>query len=253
MMFKDGRQELPRHETKTFSRRSIEDIKGIVVHQTAGRDNPVNTARYHCMPNHVAETGCPGLLYSFYIRKSGEIWWANDLEAVTWSQGGHGSPVPGLNANKNFLAIVLGGDFSSDGYEGDDGHPTVDQLHALLNLTQHLTGSSEHPALPTELFDALPDCASDALWGHKQFGKQFCPGFTAQAMVDGIRHHWNTEEPWDATRWQKALSDAGYDIVADGVWGPMSKGTLVEFQRDKGLTTDGVRGPLTQAALMQGV
>ncbi len=256
-MFRDGRTELARHATRLFKTRSVDEIRGIVVHQTAGGDNPEATARYHVDANHVSSNGCPGLLYTFFIRQNGDVWWANDLHLETWSQGGHGSPVPGTQANKNFLSIVLGGDFSAPGYTGDDGHPTVHQLHSLLCLTQHLTGAARTAELPEELYDAL-SCPPEALWGHKQFGKPACPGATAQAVVDAARWHLSgfvvdgeVLHPWTARQWQTALAERGYLALSDidGVWGPTSKAGLVDFQAKAGLTVDGFRGALSQASL----
>lgn len=49
---------------------------------------------------------------------------------------------------------------------------------------------------------------------------------------------------------QQALFDAGIEEVAvDGVFGPETDGAVRAFQRDKGLTVDGIVGPATRAAL----
>ena len=49
---------------------------------------------------------------------------------------------------------------------------------------------------------------------------------------------------------QKALIALGYDPgVPDGVWGPMSKAATKAFQKDNGLSADGIVGPKTLAAL----
>jgi len=251
LKFLDARKTLPRHATKRFGSRDVSQIAGIVVHQTAGGDSVTGTARYHVEPNHVSSNGCPGLLYTFFIRMDGEIWWANDLDAETWSQGGRGSPVPGTDPNKNFLAVVLGGDFDGPDYKGDDGHPTVHQLHALLCLTQHLTGASQHSELPGELFRSL-SCLPEALYGHHNFGKPACPGVAAKAVVDAVRSHLlvaEVDKPWTTTEWQQALADLRYLGTADvdGVWGALSRCALVEYQQNYSLTPDGYRGPLTQA------
>ena len=240
-MFKDIRNELPQHETKRFTRRSISSIVGGVVHHTAGRDNPFNTAAYHVGPNHVSESGCPGLLYTFYISLDGVIHWCNDLEDITWSQGGHGSPVPNTNANTNFIAIVCGGDFS-------DSEPTFGQMLSLLTLWGHLTGRRPSSNIPIELSAALK-CSVNALYGHHNFGKPACPGKTLQTITDAVRYHHELKQLSTDSEWQQALCDAGYVIDIDGIWGPLSKAALVEFQRDHNLAVDGIRGPLTAAAL----
>lgn len=49
---------------------------------------------------------------------------------------------------------------------------------------------------------------------------------------------------------QSLLVYLGYlDDDVDGIWGRNSKSACVDFQRDNGLDTDGICGPLTEAAL----
>jgi len=49
---------------------------------------------------------------------------------------------------------------------------------------------------------------------------------------------------------QQALLDLGYDPNGvDGVWGGGARRACAAFQRDQGLTADGIPGPATQAAL----
>lgn len=242
MIFKDIRTELPQHATKRFNQRLISGIVGGVVHHTAGRDNPYNTAAYHVGPNHVSESGCPGLLYTFYISLDGVTYWCNDIRDITWSQGGHGSPVPGTDANTHFIAIVCGGDFSKS-------EPTFAQMLSLLSLWGHLTGHSKWSEMPDELHGVLK-CSVNALYGHHNFGKPACPGLTLTTMVDAIRSHYQVRRLNSDAEWQQVLNAAGYPLEVDGIWGPLSKAALVEFQRDNGLVVDGIRGPLTEAALL---
>ena len=262
LVFVDGRTTLARNPDKTFKTRKVSGIKGIVLHHSAGGDNPEATARYHAGPNHISDTGCPGLCYTFYIRLNGETWWANDLDARTWSQGGHGSPVAGTNANTNFLGICCGGDFDAPGHKGKTGEPPIAQTHAAIALCLHLTGYENHPAIPDELFAAL-GCPSEALWAHAQFGKAQCPGFTLQRIADATRYHLKAGQGGSFgevtdTEWQQGLVDLGYDLGSwgpnkdgvDGDWGAGSKRALVKFQTDQSLTADGLRGPISEAALV---
>jgi len=246
--FIDAREDLPRHETKKFSKRSLSDIKGVVVHHTGGGDDVHNTARYHVGPNHVSESGCPALLYTFYINKSGIIYWANDLEDVTWSQGGHGSPVPKTHANNNFLAIVCAGNYSSDRMAG----PPFAQVYAFFVLWAHLVGSNKNSRISSDLYGVI-DCPVEAMWGHHNFGKPSCPGPTLTMLVDSVRAYLPPEDSLVTVRdWQEALNAWGSNLVVDGVWGALSREQLTKFQRscDGKLVVDGIRGPLTEAALI---
>ncbi|MFN5997174.1 MAG: peptidoglycan-binding protein [Paracoccaceae bacterium] len=48
---------------------------------------------------------------------------------------------------------------------------------------------------------------------------------------------------------QKSLAKAGYDIIADGEFGPITHGIVIDFQTKNGLVPDGVVGPKTLAKL----
>jgi len=55
----------------------------------------------------------------------------------------------------------------------------------------------------------------------------------------------------DYTAVQKKLNDLGAKppLAVDGAWGPKSKAALIAYQKSKGLTADGVPGPITLSAL----
>jgi peptidoglycan hydrolase-like protein with peptidoglycan-binding domain len=48
--------------------------------------------------------------------------------------------------------------------------------------------------------------------------------------------------------WQRKLVELGYTLDADGVYGPESKSACIAFQRDHGLSADGIVGRKTWAA-----
>jgi hypothetical protein len=48
---------------------------------------------------------------------------------------------------------------------------------------------------------------------------------------------------------QQRLHDRGWGITVDGAWGPKSTATLRSFQAEKGLTADGIPGPMSWTAL----
>jgi len=55
----------------------------------------------------------------------------------------------------------------------------------------------------------------------------------------------------DVRRWQQRLSDLGWAIAVDGVYGPKSEAIARDFQRAKGLQPDGIVGPKTWRASWQ--
>ncbi|KAA3622134.1 MAG: N-acetylmuramoyl-L-alanine amidase, partial [Bacteroidetes bacterium] len=97
---------LPRHSTKRFGRRSLEDITEVVIHHTA-TDSASTTidsiARYHVEPgNHICDDGCPGISYHFMIKPSGAIYQVNDLETISYQCGGCNSYTIGICLIGNF-------------------------------------------------------------------------------------------------------------------------------------------------------
>jgi lysozyme len=53
----------------------------------------------------------------------------------------------------------------------------------------------------------------------------------------------------DVKRLQALLSQAGYPVTADGLFGPGTQAAVMQFQKDHNLTADGIAGPNTLAAL----
>ncbi len=52
----------------------------------------------------------------------------------------------------------------------------------------------------------------------------------------------------DVRTWQKRMHARGWRITVDGAYGPQSEGVCRAFQREKGLTVDGIVGPVTWGA-----
>jgi hypothetical protein len=52
----------------------------------------------------------------------------------------------------------------------------------------------------------------------------------------------------DVATWQARMSTLGFELDVDGKYGPQSKAACIELQKQRGLTPDGIVGPLTWAA-----
>lgn len=271
MRFIDGRpgkpDALPTHPTKRWATRAVGALKGFVVHHTAGvNDDPVATARYHVGASHTSADGMPGLAYTFYVRRNGDVWWANDLDKRTWSQGG-GALHPDVNgdgkvdgadgagnANAEFLAIVVAGSFESR-WNQSGQQPTAFQLAAVPLLLCHLTGAAEWAGAPRDLFGALGHLTIGDVWGHAHFGKAACPGERLLTLTDWLRED---RAPLRGVEdWQRALVKRGFKLGAfgpdrdgvDGKWGPSSRDALRAFQRQNNLAPTGDRDPVTARVL----
>ena len=70
---------------------------------------------------------------------------------------------------------------------------------------------------------------------------------TTQNRLLKLRAPYITGE--DVTALQEALKDKGFELEADGVFGPETEKTLKKFQEQAGLEVDGICGPATRSAL----
>jgi len=222
-------ETLPVHDTKKWEKRNPAELKGAVVHQSLENyGSAAGNAKYHVGPNHISEDGLPGLSYTLFIEKNGRVILANPVDCKTWSQGYGGRPG---DENEEFLSICVGGNFSAPGYVGTQ-KPTQNQVDALVNVWDHL-----------KMIWAWNDFD---LYGHYHFGKPTCPGNELTELIENIRPVAYVT-PHER---QRALLKLGYyKGEVDGVWGPMSKAALVEFQKSAGIIADGVWGDKTTAAI----
>lgn len=235
----DGRKTLAHHLTKKWSRRDPQIIKGMVLHQSLeDLGSAAGNSKYHVGPNHISSDGLPGLSYCGFIEKNGKLYLANDVEDVTWSQGT--AVIPG-DENHLYLAFCIGGNFSGPGYKGTQ-EPTQQQLTSVRELWLKVK--------------VLWGLKNNQLFGHYNFGKPACPGYSVMRFIDSV----NADRDWIGGEFnfgtidgrQKALQKLGYLTTQPdkiGEWDLACKGALVEFQRKAGLKADGVWGKFTESAI----
>lgn len=220
-------------------------IQGIVIHQSAGNGTPDGINSYHIGPNHISATGAPRACYFAIIDddNQGTIHIMNDLEDITWSQGGHGTPVPGTSANVNFIGICVVGNFDGPGYKGDRRGPSAAQMASLDRLVTAL-----NTLLGLEPF---------MVFGHYHFGKPACPGTKLQEWVEARRLIGVDKLPNTVRQWQQMLVDLGYDLGksgpkgdgVDGDWGAKSRMALLAFQQSNRALDTGMRDQMTAVEL----
>jgi N-acetylmuramoyl-L-alanine amidase len=241
--WKKAADDIPRNpdSTQQWGTRDPNKLNGLVIHQALSHGTVEQIARYHIGPNHMSQEGLPGLAYTFAIRKNGEILQCWELNQKPWSQGWLDRPG---DENAEFVSCCLEGMFIGNGVtDPTAGEPTLDQMRSALGLWAALRGAF--------------GWSEGVLYGHFDFGKPSCPGHTMERIIRAVRL--NAAEPVipdaspvfsETAKRQELLSELGYGIIVDGIWGPESREALIRFQMDAGLTPDGVWGPRTQKAVL---
>lgn len=84
----------------------------------------------------------------------------------------------------------------------------------------------------------------------KTLGREDPPRFSSRHQVFTLRLGARGDGVRAA---QRALAALGYPLAADGDFGPVTRATVIAFQRDQGLRTDGVIGPKTLERMTRGL
>jgi N-acetyl-anhydromuramyl-L-alanine amidase AmpD len=152
--------ELPKHETLTYSTRALSDITHIAVHHSAATASvdPKRIAEYHIKEDSTrSKAAWPGIGYHYYLMPDGTVYQTNRHETVSYHAGGN---------NDHTLGICFAGSFM-------DVVPTPNQLrsggHLIAWLIQQLN---------------LPE---ENVWGHKEYPNNhttLCPG---KQWLDGLK------------------------------------------------------------------
>lgn len=196
----------------------------------------MGVARYHVGPNHIHQSGLPGISYTFFIEQNGDVLLCNRIEDVTYSQGDRTKPG---DENRLYLAVCFAGNFDAPGYQGTTQLATS-QLYSGLRLWMACR----------EYFK----WSNNGLLGHHHMGKAVCPGSALSSVIDMVRNDprgygRSLDLSTPKTR-QRALQRLGYyDGAVDGIWGMASRRALARYQRERGLTVDGIWGPESYEAL----
>jgi len=148
-----------------WGQRDISLINKIIVHQELGEGTTEQVHAYHISKeSHLKPgVGAPAIAYHFTIEKDGTIYKVNDLTDVTWHCAGE---------NLQSIGIMAVGDFAcKDNINGKA--PTQEQLKSLRLLLNYLT--DKYMILKANVY------------GHKDFGKESCPGFVLYDFVQDYK------------------------------------------------------------------
>jgi N-acetyl-anhydromuramyl-L-alanine amidase AmpD len=131
---------LPKSLTKAYAKRSLKQIKYIVIHHAAiDGFNAFDYAKWHI------KKGWPAIGYHFVIEKDGAVNQTNDLRTISYHVKG---------SNTKSIGIVMSGNFEKH-------QPSKAQLESLVKLIKKLK-KEVSPKLKVK--------------GHKELAKSACPG-----------------------------------------------------------------------------
>jgi len=258
---------LPEHDVKRYRTRDPKSIRYLIAHKS-GADGRAGFAGLRASVNYVVKykktrskpTGYPGSTYTFWIPQEFDrdndhrliVYRAQRDDVVSWHTGG------GMNAVG--ASVCFQGNYDGDGDGMASRAPSLDQFEAAEELIRYASGLY---GIDLHGFD---DEHGWSLTGHWEHGKSVCPGDAIKAWVKRIRSN-GTAAPkcraipnsyevapftFTASERQQALKMLGYNPgPVDGLWGPLSRAALEEFQADYGLTVDGWLGKQTSAVMLE--
>lgn len=123
-------KEIPKHLTKIFKIRSIDKIKYITFHHTAGS----KTQTVESIANDQIKRGFASFAYHFAIYEDGSVYVVNDIEKISWHDSGQ---------NTNSIGIVFVGNYQN--YElSDDAFDSAKRLTDAICRTIDIKGIRAH-------------------------------------------------------------------------------------------------------------
>jgi N-acetyl-anhydromuramyl-L-alanine amidase AmpD len=212
---------LPWNPNRRWSTRPQSNINKIILHQELAEGTIEQVNNYHINPNHISDRGCPHFCYHYGIRKNGEVIQANELTHVTWHTKGQ---------NSVSVGIMLEGNFKGTGHDLGKDKPTDEQMKSVEEIVEHLKD--------------LLNLTNQDVYGHYHYGKPACPGYFVSDWIE--KHRKDGAETVTGERLQEMLNSLGYDCgPVDGVIGRKTTKAIRDFQKDQGLTVDGIPGSQT--------
>jgi hypothetical protein len=147
--------KLPKKKGAQFRRRSLSQIRQIVVHHTAGPETqtPKEVALYHTSANHICSDGCPGIAYHYMIKPNGTIYQVNELESISYHV---------KNNNTASIGVCFIGNYEVN----EPTEEMIESFHKLKRVVEQKLGRE------------IP------IRQHKEFKATACPGRYLSARLE---------------------------------------------------------------------
>ncbi|MBO3751617.1 N-acetylmuramoyl-L-alanine amidase [Streptosporangiaceae bacterium NEAU-GS5] len=224
---------------------TLASTRGVKVHYTGGRVDPA------IVDDHAKCVALVKSIQNYHMDSNGWIDIGYSMVAcphrkVFVGRGpGHLPAANGPGLNTGHYAVL--------GLVGNAGlvQPTDPILDGILDAIDYLR---QHGGAGTEIKGHrdgyATDCPGDALYAWVQKGAPrpggSGPGPTAPPAWPGrLLKYPPVMHGTDVRQWQAQMKKLGFDIDADGAYGPASRNVCKTFQRRKHLTDDGIVGKLT--------
>lgn len=229
----------------------LDSTKGVKVHYTGGRVDPeIVSDHAGCVDlvrsiqgYHMDSNGWIDIGYSFVACPHRKVFEGRGLHHLPAANG------PGLNA----------GHYAVLGLVGNAGlvEPPDDVLNAILDAVQYVRerGNAGHE-IKGHRDGYSTDCPGEPLYAWVRHGAPrpgddeeapppTTPSPTAPPFPGRLLRYPPLTRGDDVHTWQARTRERGFALAADGAYGPASREVCRRFQRQQGVTADGIVGPLT--------
>ncbi len=226
----------------------LDSTKGVKVHYTGGRVEPGIVGDHGACAAlvrsiqafHMEGNGWVDIGYSFVACPHRKVFEGRGLHHLPAANG------PGLNS----------GHYAVLGLVGNTGlvQPTDQILHAILDAVEHVRArGGAGKEIKGHRDGYSTDCPGEPLYSWVRRGaprpsgggEPPPPGPAAPPFPGRLLSYPPVMRGEDVRTWQSRIRQRGFDLDADGAYGPDSRAACIAFQRRQGIADDGVVGPLT--------
>ncbi|GAB2962097.1 N-acetylmuramoyl-L-alanine amidase [Nonomuraea fastidiosa] len=232
----------------------LDSTKGVKVHYTGGRvDEAIVSDHARCVAlvrsiqaYHMDGNGWIDIGYSYVACPHRKVFEGRGLHHLPAANG------PGLNA----------GHYAVLGLVGNAGlvRPPDGVLHAIVDAIEFVRrNGSAGKEIKGHRDGYATDCPGEPLYawvrrgaprpagGDEGGGPPAAPPFPGRLLGYPPVMHGE-----DVLTWQSQMRRRGWELDVDGAYGPQSRDVCRRFQRQQGVTADGIVGPITWRLTWEG-